>query len=367
MSLQLFAKAPLGGVDRRSLVEVLATQGPKVARDDLAHAISQLKRVGTGVKPGACVLLLGGSNGILRAVAIQLLFGESVPVYAVHYDSEKLQIGPHHARAITESALAAGLDATFVNADATAPATLERVVAELKARYRAVHLINGIAAGAPKRFEEHGPTQVPDLDVAFDSVRQTPDYSSWECVRRVGVVQVDVATAQDIERTNKFMGRSTDPWADALAQAGLLIAGESLVAFADYEFEPSDPVYGMGPLSAAKLMQRESLARIQSAYGVRTTRLCYPPMCTTAIGAIPGGLLKFAGSAELMIRAGTYKNLAQLAQETMPALDTNFVDEALYLDLAYKAMRPAFDTLVSDISPENLHEKLAHVVGHAGL
>ncbi len=367
MALELFTKLPLGGVDRRALVNLLATEGPQTARDDLAKVRSTLSTRGSGVRDGACVLLLGGSNGILRSLAIQLLFAERVPVFAVHYDSEKLQVGPHHARAITDAAKEQGIDATFVNADATSPETIASVVAQLKSRYRAVHLVNGIAAGATKRYAQHGPTQVPDLDVAFDSVRQIPDFSSWEKIRKVGLVQVEVATEQDIERTNKFMGRSTDPWADALAEAGLLVANESLVAFADYEFEPTDPVYAMGPLAGAKLLQRESLARIRAAHNVRTTRLCYPPMATTAIGAIPGGLLKFAGSAELMLRAGTYKSLAALAADSIPAFRPEFTDEALYLDLAYKAVRPGFDALVADISADNLRDKLRTVIGHAGL
>jgi enoyl-[acyl-carrier protein] reductase/trans-2-enoyl-CoA reductase (NAD+) len=367
MALELFAKLPLGGLDRRALVGVLASQGPTVARDDLAKTRASITRQDAGIRAGACVLLLGGSNGILRSLAIQLLFAERVPVFAVHYDSEKLQVGPHHARAITEAANDIGVDATFVNADATAPSTIESVVAQLKSRYRCVHLVNGIAAGAPKRYEKYGPTQVPDLDVAFDPVRQIPDFSSWEKVRKVGLVQVEVATEQDIERTNKFMGRSTDPWADALAAAGLLVKGESLVAFADYDFEPTDPVYAMGPLAGAKVLQRQSLARIKSAYGVRTTRLCYPPMCTTAIGAIPGGLLKFAASAELMLRAGTYKNLTELAADTIPAFRTEFTDDALYLDRAYKAVRREFDTFIADIDNDNLKDKLRTVVGYAKL
>ncbi len=367
MTLEVFSKLPLGGVDRRTLVETLATQGPRTAHDDLTKTLSSLIPRGSGIEPGAAVLLLGGSNGILRALAIQLVFGENVPVFAVHYDSERLQIGPHHARAITEAAADEGRAVKFVNADATAPATIESVVSELKARYRCVHLVNGIAAGAPKRWAELGPTQVPDLDVAFDPVRQTPDFSSWERVRRVGLVHVDVASEQDVERTNKFMGRSTDPWADALAAAGLLVPGESLVAFADYEFEPTDPVYAMGPLAGAKRLQRESLARIAREHRVRTTRLCYPPMCTTAIGAIPGGLLKFAGTAELMLEAGTYQNLAELAAGTIAAFDPRFTDESLPLDGAYKAVRPAFDALIEGISPDNLRARIGRVVGHEGL
>jgi enoyl-[acyl-carrier protein] reductase/trans-2-enoyl-CoA reductase (NAD+) len=345
-------------------VDVLAKHGAQTARDDLARKRLQIRRQDAQLAPDACVLLLGGSNGILLSVATQLLFAERAAVYAVHKDSEKLQIGPHHASAVTEAAKQEGVSATFVNQDATSPECIAKVVADLKAQFRVVHLINGIAAGAPKRFAEHGPIQVPDLDVAFDPVRQTPDFSKRENLRKLGLVEVDVATEQDIERTDKFMGHSTDPWAAALADAGLLVEGESLVAFADYEFEPNDPVYGMGPLARAKVIQRESLAKIQAKYRVRTTRLCYPPMCTTAIGAIPGGLLKFAGTAQLMLEKGTYQNLTALAAATMPAFRPSFRDEALHVDGAYKAVRPAFEAFVSALTADNVHDKLALLLGN---
>lgn len=365
--LSLFTKLPLGGVDRRSLVDTLAKHGAQTARDDLARKRREITKQDANVAHDACVLLLGGSNGILLSVATQLLFAERASVYAVHKDSEKLQIGPHHAAAVTEAAKAEGLSATFVNQDATSPECIAKVVADLKTRFRAVHVINGIAAGAPKRFAEHGAIQVPDLDVAFDPVRQTPDFSKIENLRKIGLVEVEVASEQDIERTDKFMGHSSDPWAAALAEAGLLVKGESLVAFADYEFEPNDPVYGMGPLARAKVIQRESLAKIQAQYGVRTTRLCYPPMCTTAIGAIPGGLLKFAVTAQLMLANKSYQNLTALASGSMPAFRTEFRDEALHVDNAYKAVRPGFDAFVSELTEENLRSKLSLVLGNPAL
>ena len=170
--LERFTKLPLGGVDRRTLVSSMGTNGPRVAAEDLAKARKSLKCVGTRFPEGSVVLLLGGSGGILRALAIQLLLAERVPVVAVHYDSEKLQIGAHHARAITEAAAAEGVFCSFTNADATNPKTIAQVVGELRGKYRVVHLVNGIAAGATKRFEKHGPTQVRDLDIAFDPVRQ---------------------------------------------------------------------------------------------------------------------------------------------------------------------------------------------------
>src|SRR5205814_9512768 len=132
-------------------------------------------------------------------------------------------------------AAADGLSARFWNEDATKPSTIEAVIAELRGKARVVHLINGIAAGATKRYAEHGPTQVKDLDVAFDPVLQVPDFDKPENVRKVGLVDVEVATDVDIERTNRFMGSSSLLWAEPLAAAGLLVRGESVVAFCDYD------------------------------------------------------------------------------------------------------------------------------------
>ena len=362
--LEVFVKQPLGGVDRRAILPMLAEHGLRVAREDLAAQRRKLQPEAPAIADDACVLLLGGSNGILRQVAVQLLFAESVPVHAVHYDSAKLQIGPHHAQAISDAAREVGVDAAFRNEDATKPDVIAQVVAELAAKYRVVHLINGIAAGATKRYEQFGKAFVKDLDVAFDGVRQTPDFSRGENVRKLGLVEVDIATQADIDRTNKMMGNSTDPWADALATAGLLVRGESVVAFADYDFEKDDPVYGMGPLAGAKILQRESMARIRAAHGVATIRICYPPLCTTAIGAIPGGMLMFAGSTELLLRDGTFKGIAALAQDTMAIFgDAARESGILRLDSAYQAALPEFHALSDRLTNENVRAELSRVIG----
>jgi enoyl-[acyl-carrier protein] reductase / trans-2-enoyl-CoA reductase (NAD+) len=362
--LSLFVKAPLGGVDRRTLVPTLAAEGPIVARADVERARASIRPAGVDLGDGACVLMLGGSNGMLKAVALQLLFGERVPVFAVHYDSAKLQVGPHHAAAIHEAAATVGLEATFLNDDATKSDVVANVVQQLASKYRVVHLINGIAAGATKRYVQHGKITVKDLDVAFDPVRQTPDWSRWENVRRVGLVEVDVATEQDIERTNKLMGTSTLPWVEALAEAKLLVPGRSVVSFADYDFSSDDPVYGMGPLAGAKVLQREAMKQIHERFGVACVRLCYPPLNTTAIGAIPGGLLMFAGTAECLLRAGTYRSIPDLAADTMAMFGASArQDGVLWMDAHYKAVLPEFHRLSERLDNENVRTELAHVVG----
>lgn len=361
--LEVFKKLPLGGVDRRALVGALAKDGLRVATELLAAQRKTIRPAGTKIADDTAVLLLGGSNGITRALAVHLLFGERAKVYGVHFDSEKMQIGGFHVQAITKAAEEEGLSAKFWNDDATKPSTIDEVVAELKGKVRAVHLVNGIAAGATKRYAEHGPTQVKDVDVAFDPVLQVPDFSTPANVRKVGLVDVEVATDVDIERTNKFMGSSSMLWAEPLAAAGLLARGESLVAFCDYDYPPDDPVYAMGPLAGAKKLQREKLLEIRDRFGVRTVRLCYPPVGTTALGAIPGGLLMFALSAQILKERGQYRDVMELGADSMEMFKPSFDAAELHLDEAYKAALPEFHARKATLTSADLPGAFSRLYG----
>ena len=352
--LETYKKLPLGGVDRRALVGALADNGPRVATELLERQRKAIRPAGTNIAPDAAVLILGGSNGITRSLAIQLLFGERAHVFGVHYDSEKMQIGAHHVKALTAAAEREGLTARFWNDDATKPSVIEGVVGELKTKYRAVHLINGIAAGATKRYAEHGPTTVKDVDVAFDPVLQTPDFGKAENLRKLGLVEVEVATEVDIERTNRFMGSSSLSWTEPLAAAGLIAENESVVAFCDYDYPADDPVYAMGPLAGAKKLQRQTMTEIRERFRAKTARLCYPPMATTALGAIPGGLLMYALSAQILKERGQYKDLDQLAFESMEIFKSEYDGHDVRLDSAYQATLSEFHQRKDKLAPGDL-------------
>src|SRR5262249_40322142 len=86
MELETFKKLPLGGLDRRALVGALADSGARVARELLDTQRRAIRPAGTRIAPDVAVLILGGSNGITRALALQLLFGERAPIFGVHFD-----------------------------------------------------------------------------------------------------------------------------------------------------------------------------------------------------------------------------------------------------------------------------------------
>lgn len=363
MDLETFKKQPLGGTDRRTLVSGLAQHGPRVARELLDAQVPRVVPRGAVIPNDTAVLILGGSNGITRAVAIELLFGAKAAVFGVHYDSEKMQIGVHHVTALSERAAAQGLTSRFWNVDATRPTSVDEVVGALKGKYRAVHFINGIAAGATKRYIEHGPTKVKDIDVAFDPILQIPDFSRPENIRRVGFVEVEVANDADIERTNKFMGSSSLLWTEALANAGLIVAGQSIVSFCDYDYEPNDPVYAMGPLAGAKKLQRETMAQIRERFGAKTVRICYPAVATTALGAIPGGLLMYGLSAQILKERGQYQDVMELGGGTMKMFTPDFDADILRLDEAYQAALPEFHRRENALGPDELHAAFSALYG----
>lgn len=359
MDLEVFKKLPLGGVDRRSLVALLAEKGPATARALLEAQRKKVQRIGIDLGDDAAVLILGGSNGITRALALQLVFGEGASVFGVHYDSAKMQIGPHHTAAMEEAASKEGLKVQFLNRDATRDKTIDEVIGLLKDEYRVVHLINGIAAGATKRYEKHGPTKVTDLDVAFDPVLQVPDFGNPEAYRQYGLVEVEVASESEIERTNKFMGSSSMLWVEPLAAAGLIKKGESVVAFCDYDFEKDDPVYGMGPLAGAKILQRETMAQIREQFGARTVRLCYPAMATTALGAIPGGMLMYALTAQILKEREEHRTIRELAEDSMAVWRDPKPEAELRLDDAYQAALPEFHERKDKLTPEDVPQAFA--------
>jgi enoyl-[acyl-carrier protein] reductase/trans-2-enoyl-CoA reductase (NAD+) len=342
-------------LDRRKLLTRLAEDGPKVAALDLERDLKLLAPKSTSFGPDECVLMLGGSNGLGRALILQLLFGERANVFVLHNDSEKLQIGPHHVATMRQAAAKEGLNTAFMNDDATQPRIVEAVVSMLRVEYKTVHLFNCIAAGAPKRYEEHGPIEVPDIDIEMDPVRQIADFSKPENARAIGTVKVEVASAMDIEKTNRLMGTSTDLWATALANAGLL---NGVVAFADFDFEEDNPVYGMGPLAGAKKLQRESMARLRDK-GTKTVRVCYPPMNTTAISAIPGGLLMYAATVHVL--GDRAQTLMQLAARTMPIF-TKDVRE-LRLDTDYQATLPQAKKIVLGLQADGWREQIQGAFG----
>jgi len=133
-----------------------------------------------------------------------------------------------------------------------------------------------------------------------------------------------------------------------------LAKDESIVAFCDYDYPADDPVYAMGPLAGAKKLQRETMTQIRERFGARTARLCYPAVATTALGAIPGGLLMYGLTAVILKRQGKYQSVPQLAEATMKLFSKDWDGGELRLDEAYQAVLPEFHAQREKLSPSDI-------------
>jgi enoyl-[acyl-carrier protein] reductase/trans-2-enoyl-CoA reductase (NAD+) len=131
------------------------------------------------------------------------------------------------------------------------------------------------------------------------------------------------------------------------------------VGFCDYDFEPDDPVYAMGPLAGAKKLQRETMTQIRDRFGAKTVRICYPAVATTALGAIPGGLLMYGLSAQILKERGQYQDVMDLGAATMKLFEPGFASDILRLDEAFQAALPEFHRRENVLGPSDFQASFA--------
>ncbi len=94
------------------------------------------------------------------------------------------------------------------------------------------------------------------------------------------------------------------------------------------------------------------MATIHQRFGVRTVRLCYPAMCTTALGAIPGGITMFAVTAQILKERGEYQTIAELAAATMALWREPLPERELRLDEAFQRCLPEWQVRKKALRPE---------------
>ena len=117
------------------------------------------------------------------------------------------------------------------------------------------------------------------------------------------------------------------------------------------------------PLAGAKKLQRQTMAEIRDRFGARTARLCYPAVGTTALGAIPGGLLMYALTAQILKERGQYKDLVALGRESMEIWKPTWDGGDVHLDRDYQATLPEFHARKAKLGPADLPGAFALLYG----
>ena len=115
----------------------------------------------------------------------------------------------------------------------------------------------------------------------------------------------------------------------------------------------------MGPLAGAKRLQRETMKQIAERFGALTSRICYPAVGTTALGAIPGGLLMYGLTAQILKERGQWKDIPRLARESMAIFAKGYDGADVRLDAEYQAALPEFHARKATLTSADLPGALA--------
>jgi enoyl-[acyl-carrier protein] reductase/trans-2-enoyl-CoA reductase (NAD+) len=86
-------------------------------------------------------------------------------------------------------------------------------------------------------------------------------------------------------------------------------------------------------------------------------------MATTAIGAIPGGLMMFALTAQILKERGQYQDLMTLAYHSMDLFKANWDGKDLPLDRDYQIVLPEFHARKAAMTPADLPDAFRLVYG----
>src|SRR5262249_55525976 len=109
--------------------------------------------------------------------------------------------------------------------------------------------------------------------------------------------------------------------------------------------------------------QRKTMIEIKERFNVKTGRLCYPPVATTALGAIPGGLLMFALSAQILKERGQFRDVMELGADSMDLFRPDWDGSDVHMDVAYKACLPEFDARKEKLTNADLPEAFKLLYG----
>ena len=113
------------------------------------------------------------------------------------------------------------------------------------------------------------------------------------------------------------------------------------------------------PLAGAKILQREAMSQLHEQHGLRTVRICYPAMPTTALGAIPGGMMMYAVTAQILKERGEYQSIEKLAEATMALWREPLPEGELRLDAAYQRTLPEFHVRKDALTPADLPQSFS--------
>jgi enoyl-[acyl-carrier protein] reductase / trans-2-enoyl-CoA reductase (NAD+) len=330
--------------------------------------------------PGAGLghaLVVGASTGYGLSSLATTVFG-----YGANAVGVCLERPPHGERtasggwynlsALSRFARDAGRDVAILNGDAYTDAIKAQTIALLKQRGAKLDSVV-YSLASPKRTD-------PKTGVTYASVLKplAAPYVSKSIALgsdELQTVQIDPATAEDVEATRKVMGgEDWELWLRALLDADLLAKGCRTVAYSYIGPELTYPIYRSGTIGKAKEHLEATARALSTELGARVDGAAYvsvnKALVTQASSAIPVVPLYISMLYKVMKEKGTHEGtaeqIARLFRDHLAPGRTPTLDDGGRIRIDDLEMAPDVQQAVTALWREVTTETLLTLTDYAG-
>ena len=336
--------------------------------------------IATDGAPGkglAHALVIGASTGYGLSSLVSTVFGYGARGTAVCLErppqGEKTDsAGYYNLAAVQQQARARGKAVVAINGDAFSHAVKQETLARVAAS--GVKLDSVVySLAAPKRVDAQtgvsysstlkpigAPFRSASINLGNDQVQQ---------------VEIQPASAEDIEATRKVMGgEDLADWVEALLAADLLAKGCRVVAYSYIGPELTMPIYRSGTIGRAKEDLEAKTAALSTAMREKIGGAAWvsvnKALVTQASAAIPVVPLYISALYKVMKETGTHEGtaeqIARLFRDHLAPGRTPATDAGGRIRIDDREMDPTVQARVSELWKTVTTENLTSVTDYAG-
>jgi enoyl-[acyl-carrier protein] reductase/trans-2-enoyl-CoA reductase (NAD+) len=336
--------------------------------------------VATDGAPGkglAHALVIGASTGYGLSSLVSTVFGYGARGTAVCLErppqgEKTASAGYYNLAAVQQQARARGKGVVVINGDAFSHAVKQETLARVAAS--GVKLDSVVySLAAPKRVDAQtgvsysstlkpigAPFRSASINLGNDQVQQ---------------VEIQPASAEDIEATRKVMGgEDFADWVEALLAADLLAKGCRVVAYSYIGPELTMPIYRSGTIGRAKEDLEAKTTALSAAMREKIGGAAWvsvnKALVTQASAAIPVVPLYISALYKVMKEAGTHEGtaeqIARLFRDHLAPGRTPATDAGGRIRIDDREMDPTVQARVSELWKTVTTENLTSVTDYAG-
>lgn len=263
-------------------------------------------------------LIVGCSAGYGLASRISAAFGCGANTIGVSFEKEPTErktgsAGWYNNGAFDRLARSANLLTQTINGDAFADQTKAQVIDIIRQNSTPIDLFIYSLASPVRTHPQTGEvfrSTIKPIGRRMNSRTLKLDVLTGKC--EVEEINIDVASAQEIEATTAVMGGDDwELWVEALADAGVLAKNFKTVAYTYLGNELTWPIYRGGTIGKAKEHLDETCRRLNNRFGpsdIRAFIAVLKAVVTQASTAIPVVPLYFSILFREMKAKGTHED-----------------------------------------------------------